>query len=142
MFAADLYKVESDLRTMGKGINNSYLPCGALGVTDRIIEVIHGLSLSGFTHAGHPLALAAVDAALNVYLEAHVGPRDRREHVSQGTLGAKTMGRITTRSLDRGLITRGRGSRVVFCPPITISRDEVDQALDIMFEVLGTLRND
>ena len=56
--------------------------------------------------------------------------------------GAKTMGRITTRSLDRGLITRGRGSRVVFCPPITISRDEVDQALDIMFEVLGTLRND
>ena len=51
MFAADLYKVESDLRTMGKGINNSYLPCGALGVTDRIIEVIHGSSLSGFTHS-------------------------------------------------------------------------------------------
>lgn len=92
MFAADLYKVESDLRTMGKGINNSYLPCGALGVTDRIIEVIHGSSLSGFTHAGHPRALAAVDAALNVYLEAHVGPRDCREHVSQGTLWGQDNG--------------------------------------------------
>ena len=142
MFAADLYKVESDLRTMGKGINNSYLPCGALGVTDRIIEVIHGSSLSGFTHAGHPRALAAVDAALNVYLEAHVGPRDRREHVSQGTLWGQDNGANHYPEPGQGLITRGRGSRVVFCPPITISRDEVDQALDIMFEVLGTLRND
>ena len=51
------------------------------------------------------------------------------------------MARITSRSLDRGLITRARGSRLAFCPPLTITRDEADQALDIMFNVLGSLRD-
>jgi adenosylmethionine-8-amino-7-oxononanoate aminotransferase len=190
MFAADLYEVEPDLLTMGKGINSSYLPCGAFDISDRIIEVIHGLSLSGFTHAAHPLALAGADAAIDVYLEdgvaagvramsRYVKARFRDEFVEldvagdvddedlmlaleiventstkerlgaeiEGTstkerLGAEIMGRITTRNVDRGLTTRGGGSRLAFCPPLTISRDEVDQALDIMLEVLGTLRKD
>ena len=149
MFAADLYEVEPDLLTMGKGINSSYLPCGAFDISDRIIEVIHGLSLSGFTHAAHPLALAGADAAIDVYLEddvaagvramsRYVKARFRDEFVeldvagdvddedlmlaleiventsSKERLGAEIMGRITTRSVDRGLITRGGGSRLAF----------------------------
>jgi putrescine aminotransferase len=176
MFAADLYDVEPDLLTMGKGINSSYLPCGALGISDRIVEVIQGSSLSGFTHAGHPLAMAAVDAALDVYVDedvagtvrvmsGHVQSRFRDEFMeldvvgdvdgeglmlaleiventsTKARFGAETMARITSRSLDRGLITRARGSRLAFCPPLTITRDEADQALDIMFNVLGSLRD-
>ena len=72
MLAADLHEVEPDLLTMGKCINSSYLPCGAFHISDRIIEVIHGSSLSGFTHAAHPLALAGADAAIDVYLEDDV----------------------------------------------------------------------
>jgi adenosylmethionine-8-amino-7-oxononanoate aminotransferase len=33
---------------------------------------------------------------------------------SKERLGAEIMGRITTRSVDRGLITRGGGSRLAF----------------------------
>jgi adenosylmethionine-8-amino-7-oxononanoate aminotransferase len=60
---------------------------------------------------------------------------------TKARFGAETMARITSRSLDRGLITRARGSRLAFCPPLTITRDEADQALDIMFNVLGSLRD-
>jgi putrescine aminotransferase len=176
MFAADLFEVEPDMITLGKGINSTYVPCGALGISDTIFDAIKGAWLSGFTNSGHPLAMAAADAALDVYeqddiatkvraMHEHVMGRFRNEFLDLDVVGdvdgkglmmvveivddkatktrlpAHTINRITERALDRGLITRGRGSRLAFCPPLTINKEEADHAVDIIYEVLRTLRN-
>ena len=176
MFGADLFDVEPDMLSMGKGINSTYVPCGALGISDDLFETIRGSVLSGFTNSGHPLAMAAADAALDVYEQDDIATRVRQMHdhimgrfknefldldvvgdadgkglmlvleivenkATKARFPADIMNRITTRALDQGLICRGKGSRFAFCPPLTITRDEADHAIDIMYDVLRTLRN-
>ena len=174
MFGSDLYGIEPDLITLGKGINSTYVPCGAVGVSDKVYHAIEGAALSGFTNSGHPLAMAAVHAALDVYetdeiaahvrdISAHVTGRFRDEFMSLPIVGdidgaglmlgleivadketreklpAEVMGRIMTRTLEKGLITRGKGSRVAFCPPLVITKDEADTAIDTLYDVLSNL---
>ena len=163
MFACDHWGLVPDLLVMGKGMNGSYVPCGAVAIGGRIEEAIQGVSLSGFTHAGHPLAMAAVNAALDVYLDpafeprlaevaAHARQRLEAEFLEIPCVGdvdglglmlaldldlpADRMARIVEVALGRGLITRGRDGRLSFSPPLVITREEVDMALDQLHGVL------
>jgi putrescine aminotransferase len=163
MFACDHWGLVPDLLVMGKGMNGSYVPCGAVAIGGRIEETIQGVSLSGFTHAGHPLAMAAVNAALDVYLDpafeprlaevaAYARQRLEAEFLEIPCVGdvdglglmlaldldlpADRMARIVEVALGRGLITRGRDGRLSFSPPLVITREEVDLALDQLREVL------
>ncbi len=163
MFACDHWGLVPDLLVMGKGMNGSYVPCGAVAVGGRVEETIQGVSLSGFTHAGHPLAMAAVNAALDAYLDpafaprlaevsAHARARLESEFMELPVVGdvdglgmmlaldldlpADRTARIVGLALARGLITRGRDGRLSFSPPLIISRDEVDEALDLLHAVL------
>ena len=163
MFACDHWGLVPDLLVMGKGMNGSYVPCGAVAIGGRIEETIQGVSLSGFTHAGHPLAMAAVNAALDVYLDpafeprlaevaAYARQRLEAEFLEIPCVGdvdglglmlaldidlpADRMARIVDVALGRGLITRGRDGRLSFSPPLVITREEVDLALDQLREVL------
>jgi 4-aminobutyrate aminotransferase-like enzyme len=51
-------------------------------------------------------------------------------------LPADRTARIVELALARGLITRGRDGRLSFSPPLVITREEVDEALDQLHEVL------
>lgn len=174
MFASELFGIAPDMLTMGKGINSAYIPCGAVGISDRLFKGIEGATLSGFTNSGHPIAMAATNAALDVYerddiasqvrsVSAHVTERLQQEFMKLPIVGQidgaglmlgieivadkatktplppEVMARITTRCVERGLITRGRGSRVAFCPPLIITKEESDTALDTLYSVLAGL---
>lgn len=67
MFAADTYGVVPDMLVMGKGINSNYIPCGGVLINERIFEVVQGSYVTGVTNSGHPLAMAACIAAMDVY---------------------------------------------------------------------------
>ena len=164
MFACDHWGLVPDLLVMGKGMNGSYVPCGAVAIGGPAFrQTIQGVSLSGFTHAGHPLAMAAVDAALDVYLDpafeprlaevaAYARQRLEAEFLEIPCVGdvdglglmlaldldlpADRMARIVEVALGRGLITRGRDGRLSFSPPLVITREEVDLALDQLHDVL------
>jgi putrescine aminotransferase len=163
MFACDHWGLVPDLLVMGQGLNGSYVPCGAVAIGGRIEDVIQGVSLSGFTHGGHPLAMAAVNAALDAYLDpafephvaavaAHVRSRLETEFLELPAvadvdglglmlaldldLDAERTARIVDLALERGLITRGRDGRLSFSPPLVITREEADEALDLLHEVL------
>lgn len=75
-FAAQHWGIVPDIMILGKGINGCYVPCGAALFSRRIMDVLSGAKLSGFTHSGHPLAMAAANAAFDAYeqdgIEAHV----------------------------------------------------------------------
>lgn len=66
-FAANHWDLVPDIMVVGKGINSCYVPCGAAIVSTAITDVLSGARLSGFTHTGHPLAMATVNATLDAF---------------------------------------------------------------------------
>jgi taurine--2-oxoglutarate transaminase len=69
-FGVDHWGVEPDMITMGKGITSGYVPLGAVIVSRAIADSFQDRRLPmGLTNSGHPLAVAAGVAAVEVYRE-------------------------------------------------------------------------
>ncbi|HRI10986.1 MAG TPA: aminotransferase class III-fold pyridoxal phosphate-dependent enzyme [Nannocystaceae bacterium] len=67
MFAFEHYDVVPDLFTMAKGLTSSYLPLGAVGITDTIAAYFQDhVYWGGLTYNSHPLACAAATAVIEV----------------------------------------------------------------------------
>ncbi len=79
MFAFDHGPIVPDLMTMAKGLTSSYLPLGAVGLSDRVAKhykknVFYG----GHTYNSHPMCLAAALANLDVIEEEGLVDNARR----------------------------------------------------------------
>jgi taurine--2-oxoglutarate transaminase len=69
-FAYQHWGVKPDIVTMAKGLTSSYVPLGAVAVSDAIAHHFDDRVLyAGLTYAGHPLACAAGVAAVEAYEE-------------------------------------------------------------------------
>ena len=165
-FAAERMGVTPDLITTAKGLTSGAVPMGAVlarrGIYDAFmtgpgeaIEFFHG-----YTYSGHPLAAAAANACLDVYLGEGLFERAltlepvladalhslRGEpHVvdirNYGLIGAVELepieGKPTARAIDvfrrcydAGVIVRTTGDTVAFSPPLIISEDQIAQLVD------------
>ncbi len=66
-FAVDHWGVVPDLLTMAKGLTSSYLPLGAVAMSDRIAaHFAERVYYGGLTYSSHPISCAAAIAAVNV----------------------------------------------------------------------------
>jgi taurine---2-oxoglutarate transaminase len=66
-FAVDHWDVVPDLMTMAKGLTSSYMPLGAVAVSDPIAAHFeHNVYFGGLTYSAHPMSCAAAIAAINV----------------------------------------------------------------------------
>jgi taurine--2-oxoglutarate transaminase len=66
-FAVDHWNVVPDLLTMAKGLTSSYLPLGAVAMSDAIAEYFAEKTyFGGLTYSAHPVSCAAAIAAVNV----------------------------------------------------------------------------
>ena len=73
MFASEHWGVKGDMMTMAKGIVNSALPFAAVALSDKVYDVLKdGMLPHGFTYSGHPIAVAASSAALDIYVRDNV----------------------------------------------------------------------
>jgi putrescine aminotransferase len=71
---------EPDFLTMAKGITSGYIPLGAVGVSDRVAQVLlekGGEFAHGHTYSGHPAACAAAIATLKILREEKLVDRVR-----------------------------------------------------------------
>ncbi len=90
LFAFEHYDVVPDIVTMAKGLTSSYIPLGAMGVSDPIAahfrdEVFWG----GLTYNSHALALATAEAVIDVL-------------IGEGMLeNAVAMGKVMRSEMDR-----------------------------------------
>ncbi|MEL6520297.1 MAG: aminotransferase [Pseudomonadota bacterium] len=69
-FGCQTYGTEPDFMTMAKALTSGYVPMGAVGVSDRVAEVLteHGDEFAhGYTYSGHPAACAAAIANLGIF---------------------------------------------------------------------------
>jgi len=58
MFGVEHFAIHPDMLTMAKGISSGYVPLGAVGCTDKVMEPIENF-LHLHTYGNHPVACAA-----------------------------------------------------------------------------------
>ena len=154
-FAWEQAGVRPDLVTLAKGLANG-LPLGCLLVAD---EAAGGFEPGDHasTFGGNPVACAAACAvcdAIDEDLLARVGGRGEELRAGLGRLGAvresrgrglligaeldRPAGAVAQECLEHGLLVTSAGERVLrLTPPLTIERADIDEALDILREVLA-----
>ncbi|WP_430647197.1 aspartate aminotransferase family protein [Agromyces sp. GXS1127] len=175
-FAFDGYDVRPDLITFAKGVNSGYVPAGGVVIDDEIgADWDDRVFPGGLTYSGHPLAMAAIVAALDAMESEGIVDHARRvgaeaiapaltelaeKHAVIGEvrgegvfwalelvadpetrepLPAAEVGRIKGALIERGLLPFVADNRIHVVPPCVVTAEEVEQAIAIYDEVLGTV---
>lgn len=70
LFAFEHYDVVPDIVCMAKGLTSSYIPLGAMGVSDKIAAHFQdNVFWGGLTYNAHALALATAEAVIDVLID-------------------------------------------------------------------------
>ena len=166
-FACDHEQVRADLYLLGKALGGGILPVSAVVGTDEVLSVLRP-GEHGSTFGGNPLAcavgrevirlladgsLAAESAALGdaaaARLRAAAHPAVREVRQRGLWLGielideAPTARRASERLMERGVLAKDTHDTTLrLAPPLTVTEDELDWALERLDDVLaGLLRS-
>ncbi len=154
--------VEPDVVTMAKALGNG-MPIGAVWAKASVSAAFRPGD-HGTTFGGQPLAASAARAVLRVMQEidapalaerqgarlaaalaAVPGVADvrgagllRAAELSAEGLAGRTAGEVARACLDAGLVVNGvTATALRFAPPLTVSDDEIDEAVAVVRSVLG-----
>jgi len=159
LFAYEHAGIEPDIMTLAKALGNGF-PVGAMLATDKIAE-----SFAPGNHAstfgGNPLAMAAALATLEIMLQEGILDNCRKtgdyflkelkklekKHAlindvrGKGLMLAVTLNmeaaEIVRECMQKGLLINSTGGKTLrFVPPLIITDKDVDQAVDILNEVM------
>ena len=159
LFGYEQYGIEPDIMTLAKGLGGG-IPIGAILAKER--ASVFEAGDHGSTFGGNPVACAAACATLKFIMEndiptsvAQVGDYFigrlqalQAKHASVAevrgrglliALGFNTAiaDKVLEACLQRGLLTNlVRPDALRFMPPLTVTRDEIDQAVDILEDAL------
>lgn len=168
LFAHEQLGITPDIMSMAKALGNG-LPVGAMVTTAEIAaSFVPGTHASTF--GGNPVATAAGVVTLNIILEDGFLPgvlekgqyfRKRLARLSEkypellagsrgmgllvaGVLTEKGIehgGAIVNAMFERGYLMNFAGNSVLrFVPPLIVTKDEIDEVVDALAEVLATLQ--
>ena len=166
LYCYEWSEITPDVLASAKGLGGGF-PLGATMATEKVAEAMTAGS-HGSTYGGNPLAMAAGNAVLDVVLapgffenvqargaQFMTGLKDLvtrypsllEEARGKGLmLGLKcriTNGDLVKRAMANGLLTVPAGDNVVrFVPPMTISADDVDEALRLLDASLESLASE
>jgi beta-alanine--pyruvate transaminase len=174
-FGADTFDVQPDLMTVAKGLTNGAVPMGAVLVDkdiyssfmtgpEQAVEFFHG-----YTYSGHPAAVAAGLASLEVYEEEGLYQRaaemapvlEDAIHSLKGAphvidirnigmmaaieleprAGEPTLraNEVFRRCFEAGLLIRTTGDTLALTPPLIINADEIGQIIDTIGKALQSI---
>jgi acetylornithine/N-succinyldiaminopimelate aminotransferase len=162
LFAYEQTGIEPDVMTLAKGLGGG-VPIGCVLVKDHCDVLVPGDH--GSTFGGNPLSTAAGVHVLTRLLDGGVldNARERGEQLEQRLraledtstlavgqrgagllrgleLGADVALEVVNRAIPRGLIANPvRPDVVRFIPPLTVTAEEIDAAVDIIGEVLDEI---
>jgi acetylornithine aminotransferase/acetylornithine/N-succinyldiaminopimelate aminotransferase len=167
LFAYEQLEIVPNIMTLAKALGNG-LPIGAMVTTKRIAAAfIPGSHASTF--GGNPVASAAAVATMKVMLadgflaEVHAKGQYLQEQLQAlaarfpalatearglGLIqalvltkaGVEKGGAIVTRMFEKGCLINFAGNVVLrFLPPLIVSREEIDQMVQLLAEVFGEI---
>ncbi|MGE0370022.1 MAG: aspartate aminotransferase family protein [Candidatus Dadabacteria bacterium] len=163
LFAYEHYGIKPDIMTLAKALGGG-IPCGAFLATSQVARHftpgVHGTTLGG-----NPIAMSAGLAVIKTIMEDGLLDRtvssgeyflDRLSGIKEAHPGLVKDVRgkglilgiefkspeiakdVVTRAVGKGLLTILTEQRVMrLLPPLTASKKEIDQAIDIISETLG-----
>jgi 4-aminobutyrate aminotransferase len=156
MFAFEHYGIVPDMVVLGKGLGGGVFPMAAL-IARRGLDIAGERALGHYTHEKSPVGCAAALATLDVIETEDLLSRARnlgeralsrlRALKSSGVLQVRGIGlllaielhdadlaeEVMYRCLSRGLSFKiGQGNVIVLAPPLIISEEDLDRALDIV----------
>jgi ornithine--oxo-acid transaminase len=165
-FACDHWGVVPDVYLLGKALGGGVMPLSAVVADADVLGVLHP-GEHGSTFGGNPLA-AAIGATVvsmlaggefqlrSAQLGEHLHTR-LRELIGHGVLGVRGLGlwagvdidpalgtgkHLSLRLAERGVLVKDtHGSTLRFAPPLVISADEIDWAVDQFAAALAEARN-
>ena len=174
-FASQSFGVKPDIITMAKGMTSGSVPMGGVAVRQDIYDdFMHGPEqliefAHGYTYSGHPLAVAAAHAALDVYQDEGLFERSKEtgklfgDALQQlkgkpyvidvrdyGMLGGVELepipGEPTERAqqafracYEKGLLTRTTGETMALCPALVADESHIAELVDKLGAALDTL---
>ena len=161
-FACDHWGVVPDVYLLGKALGGGVLPLSAVVADRDILGVLHP-GEHGSTFGGNPLAAAIGSTVVDILrrgefqrrsteLGAHLHARLNGLQ-GRGVLAVRGKGlwagvdvdpvhgtgkQVSLRLAERGVLVKDtHGSTLRFAPPLVITADEIDWAIDRFTEVLG-----
>ena len=161
-FACDHWSVVPDVYLLGKALGGGVVPLSAVVAGEHVLGVLHP-GEHGSTFGGNPLAAAIGTTVVDILrrgefqrrsaeLGAHL--HDRLQGLTgRGVLDVRGKGlwagvdidpalgsgkQVSLRLAERGVLVKDtHGSTLRFAPPLVITADEIDWAVDQLAEVLG-----
>lgn len=159
-FAYEHYGIKPDIITLAKGLGNG-VPVGAMLAIEKFYEAF-GPGSHGSTFGGNPLAMAAAKAVLDIafdekFLEAVANKSDylhaqlteriedlpivksiRGKGMMIGIECAEEISGLIPQLIEKGLLVLAAGPTVIrLLPPLTVTKDEIDQAVSVIRDVLA-----
>jgi predicted acetylornithine/succinylornithine family transaminase len=160
LFAYEYSGITPDIMTLAKGLANGF-PVGAMLATDKVAKTfVPGNHASTF--GGNPLAMAAANAVVSIilqegvldncqkiggYFQSELKKLQQKHKIinevrGKGLIIAASLNveavNIVNGCLEKGLLINSTGGKTLrFVPPLTIKEKEVDQAINILDEVMG-----
>ena len=156
MFAWQRYGVKPDIMTTAKALGCG-VPVGAFLMTEKVAANSLAAGDHGTTYGGNPLACAAVEKVLDLFEENHiienvreVAPylEQRLEELKekydciterrgtglmQGLVFDCPVRDVIGRALENGLLLINAGADILrFVPPLIISKENVDEMIEIL----------
>jgi beta-alanine--pyruvate transaminase len=174
-FAAERFGVTPDMITAAKGITNGTVPMGAVFVKKEIHDAFmtgpeHVPEFAhGYTYSGHPVAVAAALATLDIYDEEGLLARAKDlegdwadalhglkglPHVVDirnfGLVGAIELAPVAgapgkrgfdafLAAYERGLLIRVTGDIIALSPPLIVQKNQIGEIADHLRTVLSAL---
>ncbi len=162
-FASQTFDVTPDMITFAKGVTSGYLPLSGViiseALNDQLVSDEAAKLMHGYTYSGHPTAAAAAIANLEVIESENLVEQARRigdemhagfsallgdEIINSfrgiGGIWACEIGKDAIPARDmmisNGVVCRGIGEALAFCPPLIITDDEIGQIFDTLSDVL------
>ena len=156
MFAWQRYGVKPDIMTTAKALGCG-VPVGAFLMTEKVAANSLAAGDHGTTYGGNPLACAAVEKVLDLFGENHiienvreVAPylekrleelkekydcitERRGTGLMQGLVFDCPVRDVIERALENGLLLINAGADILrFVPPLIISKENVDEMIEIL----------
>jgi ornithine--oxo-acid transaminase len=161
-FACDHWGVVPDIYLLGKALGGGVVPVSAVVADSDVLDVLHP-GEHGSTFGGNPLAAAIGTTVVGMLqrgefqsrstqLGAHLHAR-LRALIGRGVISVRGMGlwagvdidpslatgkQISGKLAERGVLVKDtHGSTLRFAPPLVITAEEIDWAIDQFADVLA-----
>lgn len=153
--ASENYGIVPDITTLAKGLGGG-LPIGAVAVYGKA-ENVMGFSSHGSTFGGNPIVCAGALKVMDRIDDAFLADVESKgEFVRKKFVGAKGVesvsgaglmigikptdkksADIVKKGIERGVLMLTAKDKIRLLPPLTITVRQLDEALDILLEILA-----